>query len=70
MRTHRHSQHSASSCRSYDGSLGGDRPSDLMCCVHCDDLVADNCYYPDLADGATTNPSTDGSAGSLRPLPA
>lgn len=68
--THRHNLRNASSCRSCDESLGDDRPSDLMCCVHCDDLVADNCYYPDWAGGATTNPSTDGSEGSLQPLPA
>lgn len=68
--THRHNLRNASSSRSCDESLGDDHPSDLMCCVHYDDLVADNCYYPDWVDGAMTNPNTDDSGDSLQPLPA
>lgn len=70
--THHHSPRNASAacCRSCDENLDGDRPSGSVCCVHYDDLAADNCYYPDWADGATTNPCTDGSEDSLQPLPA
>lgn len=70
MRTYRRILHNASSFRSYDESLDDVHPFDLMYCVHYDDLVVDNCYYPDLADGATTYPSTDDSGDSLQPLPA
>lgn len=62
MDTHLRSLCSSSSCRSCDESLD-DRPFDLMCCVHYDGLVADNCY-PDSANGETTNPSTDDSEDS------
>lgn len=55
---------SSSSCRSCDENLDDGRPFDLMCCVHYDGLVADNCYYPDSANGETTNPSTDDSEDS------
>lgn len=62
--THRHNLRNVSSFRSCDESLDDAHPSDLMYCVHYDDLVADNCYYPDWVDGAMTNPSTDGSGDS------
>lgn len=68
--THRHNLHNVSSFHSYDEILGDDHPFDLMYCVHYDDLVAGNYYYPDLVDGAMTNPSTDDSGDSLRRLPA
>lgn len=64
MSTHHHNLHSVSSFRSYDGSLDDDHPFDLMCCVHYDDLVVDNCYYPDSADEEMTNPNTDDSGDS------
>lgn len=72
METHHHSRHNVSSyhCCSYDGNLDDVHPFGLMCYVHYDDLVADNYYYPDLVDVVTTNPNTDGSVGSLQPLPA
>lgn len=70
MEAHRHNLHNASSFRSCDESLGDVHPSDLMCCVHYDDLVADNCYYPDSVDVAMTYPCTDDSGDSLQPRPA
>jgi hypothetical protein len=72
LKTHHHNLRNVSfeHCHSYDENLDDDHPFGSMCYVHYDDLVVDNCYYPDWVGEVMTNPNTDDSEDSLQPLPA
>lgn len=74
FRTYHHIPHNASSFHYYcsydESSDDDDHPFGSTCCVHYDDLAADNCYYLSQENVASLNPSTDCSVDSLLPRPA